>query len=139
MAYEFTKLADVPALEEVPEGANAFIEVDGEVRRVPGDGLGGGGGESVATLDFSSGEISSDGQYIGICSGMTFEQAYERMMNGESIVINVLTGNQSSGYRSLSSASSITISSGSERIQIKSPKTNTIWWTASGISSPVVE
>lgn len=42
MAYEFTKLADVPALEEVPEGANAFIEVEGEIKRVPGDGLGGG-------------------------------------------------------------------------------------------------
>lgn len=42
MSYEFTKLADVPALEEVPEGANALIEVDGAIRRVPGDGLGGG-------------------------------------------------------------------------------------------------
>lgn len=47
MAYEFTKLADVPALEEVPEGANAFIEVEGEIKRVPGDGLGGGGGGGV--------------------------------------------------------------------------------------------
>ena len=40
--YTFKKLGDVEALSEVPEGANAFIEVGGEVKRVPGDGLGGG-------------------------------------------------------------------------------------------------
>lgn len=50
MSYEFTKLADVPALEEVPEGANALIEVDGAIRRVPGDGLGGGGGIPTAII-----------------------------------------------------------------------------------------
>lgn len=40
--YNFKRLTDVEALPEVPEGANALVEVNGEVKRVPGDGLGGG-------------------------------------------------------------------------------------------------
>lgn len=41
--YDFKKLSDVELLTEVPEGASAFVEVDGDVKRVPGSGLGGGG------------------------------------------------------------------------------------------------
>lgn len=41
--YDFKKLSDVELLSEVPEGASAFVEVDGDVKRVPGSGLGGGG------------------------------------------------------------------------------------------------
>lgn len=58
MSYEFTKLADVPALEEVPEGANALIEVDGAIRRVPGDGLGGGGGIPTAIIRLNTDSAS---------------------------------------------------------------------------------
>lgn len=43
MTYDFQKLADVELLEEVPDGASAFVAVDGVVKRVPGSGLGGGG------------------------------------------------------------------------------------------------
>lgn len=43
MAYEFKKLSDVTLLDSVPEGATVLAEVDGAIRRVPGDGLGGGG------------------------------------------------------------------------------------------------
>ena len=35
MAYDFQKLADVELLEEVPDGASAFVAVDGVVKRVP--------------------------------------------------------------------------------------------------------
>lgn len=42
MAYDLQRLADVELLSEVPDGASAFIEIDGDVRRVPGSGLGGG-------------------------------------------------------------------------------------------------
>lgn len=38
----FTKLADAPVLEEVPDGAKVYAEVDGKVYRVAGDNLGGG-------------------------------------------------------------------------------------------------
>ena len=35
MSYEFTKLSDVPAVAEFPEGANAIIETNGEIKRCP--------------------------------------------------------------------------------------------------------
>ena len=53
MAYDFQKLADVELLEEVPDGASAFVAVDGVVKRVPGSGLG-GGGVATAILRLSS-------------------------------------------------------------------------------------
>ena len=34
MAYDFQKLADVELLEQVPDGASAFVAVDGTVKRV---------------------------------------------------------------------------------------------------------
>lgn len=54
MAYDFQKLADVELLEEVPDGASAFVAVNGTVKRVPGSGLGGGGGVATAILRLSS-------------------------------------------------------------------------------------
>ena len=33
MSYEFTKLSGVPAVDEFPEGANAIIETNGEIKR----------------------------------------------------------------------------------------------------------
>ena len=44
MAYEFKTLGSVEALTEVPENANALVEVDGAIKRVPGGALGGNGG-----------------------------------------------------------------------------------------------
>lgn len=35
MSYEFTKLSGVPAVAEFPEGANAIIETNGEIKRCP--------------------------------------------------------------------------------------------------------
>jgi hypothetical protein len=43
MAYEFKTLGSVEALTEVPENANALVEVDGAIKRVPGGALGGNG------------------------------------------------------------------------------------------------
>ena len=40
MSYEFTKLSDVPAVSEFPEGANAIIETNGEIKRCPSSGGG---------------------------------------------------------------------------------------------------
>lgn len=109
MSYEFTKLADVPALEEVPEGANALIEVDGAIRRVPGDGLGGGGfptaiihlnpdsasDASIASLadltggmaTFAAGDnarVSSAATvYTATCDNMTYAEAKAILLAGE--------------------------------------------------------
>ena len=35
MSYEFTKLSEVPAVSEFPQGANAIIETNGEIKRCP--------------------------------------------------------------------------------------------------------
>ena len=53
---EFKNLADVTKLEEVPEGASVLAATaDGNVVRVPGDGLGGGGngGGGIFTVTFT--------------------------------------------------------------------------------------
>ena len=38
MRQEFTKLSEVPAVSEFPEGANAIIETNGEIKRCPSSG-----------------------------------------------------------------------------------------------------
>ena len=48
MNYEFTKLSNVPVVAEFPEGANAVIETNGEIKRCPSSGGGGGGVEFIA-------------------------------------------------------------------------------------------
>lgn len=47
MSYVFTKLSDVPVVAEFPEGANAVIETNGEIKRCPSSG---GGGVELITL-----------------------------------------------------------------------------------------
>ena len=47
MSYEFTKLSDVPVVDEFPEGANAIIETNGEIKRCTS---GGGGGIEFITV-----------------------------------------------------------------------------------------
>ena len=47
MSYEFTKLSNVPVVSEFPEGANAVIETNGEIKRCPSSGSGGGGVEFI--------------------------------------------------------------------------------------------
>lgn len=54
MAYDFQRLADVELLEEVPDGASAFVAVDGAVKRVPGSGLGGGVATAILRLSSES-------------------------------------------------------------------------------------
>lgn len=51
--YDFKKLSEVELLSEVPDGASAFVEVNGDVKRVPGSGLG-GGGVATAILRYSA-------------------------------------------------------------------------------------
>lgn len=57
---DFKKLADVELLEEAPEGATAFAEVNGEVKRVAG-GIGGGGGRGYV--------VDITDKLIGVASG----------------------------------------------------------------------
>lgn len=86
MAYDFQKLADVELLEEVPDGASAFVAVDGTVKRVPGSGLGGGGGIATAILrsDIESNASTNAATFTAsipvnklpiTCDNYTYEQA----------------------------------------------------------------
>lgn len=43
MAYEFKKLSDVEKLEEIPETATVYVEVEGETKRVDKKMVGGTG------------------------------------------------------------------------------------------------
>lgn len=89
--YTFKKLSDVEALAEVPEGANAFIEINGEIKKVPGEGLGGAGGIKTAIIKssdyddalsfFATSRAALPATYE--CINMTFEEAYGTMANGE--------------------------------------------------------
>ena len=50
MSYEFTKLSEVPAVSEFPEGANTIIETNGEIKRCPSSG--GGSVPKPLTYDY---------------------------------------------------------------------------------------
>ena len=88
--YEFTKLSEVEALEEVPENANALVEVDGAIKRVPGSGLGGDKGIKTAIIKSSDYDNALAGLQTAASSGatfsclnMTFEEAHQTMASGE--------------------------------------------------------
>lgn len=53
MSYEFTRLSDVESIEKTPEGANALVEVNGTIKKVPAGDMGGGVKIFNATADTS--------------------------------------------------------------------------------------
>ena len=113
MAYDFQKLADVELLEEVPDGASAFVAVDGVVKRVPGSGLGGGGG-ATAILRFDS-ESNASAKAVKrttsipveefpiTCDNYTYEQARAVLEAGNPFTAMILMSkNNMSGWISCS-------------------------------------
>lgn len=108
MAYDFQKLADVELLEEVPDGASAFVAVDGVVKRVPGSGLG-GGGVATAILRLTS-ESNASTKEVTIkklpitCDNYTYEQARAVLEAGNPLTAMIfMSGNNMSGWASCSS------------------------------------
>lgn len=96
MAYDFKRLSDVEALTEVPENANALIEVDGIIKKVPGSGLGGATGIKTAIIKDSEYDacistfstMSSAAPSVTFeCINMTFDEAYNAMANGEPLTV----------------------------------------------------
>lgn len=100
---DFVKLGEVEALDSVPDGANALVEVDGEIKRVPGSGLGGGTGiktaifrgivdsgsaaSAISTLAAGDGARTDDGSSYMVtfeaeCLNMTFYEAAEIIASG---------------------------------------------------------
>lgn len=148
MSYEFKKLSEVEAMTDVPEGAKVLAEVNGQIRRVPGSGLGGsGGGIKTAiikdsnydqVIQFMKGELQSppSGDATYECINMTFEEAYEALANGEPMNAHLmmfvegamnLPGNVSFAGTRINNVPSIGIISPTFNI--------TLYWTADGIST----
>lgn len=102
MAYDFQKLADVELLEEVPDGASAFVAVDGTVKRVPGSGLGGGGGVATAILRFDSESNASTNAVTKLpitCDNYTYAQARAVLESGNPITAMIfMSENNMSGW-----------------------------------------
>lgn len=95
MAYEFTKLGEVEALEKVPEGANALIEIEGDIKRVPGDGLSSGIKTAIIKSsdydDVLAGGTPADEDTVTFsCVNMTFEEALAEIKAGKPLMAVML-------------------------------------------------
>lgn len=112
MAYDFQKLADVELLEEVPDGASAFVAVDGTVKRVPGSGLGGGGGIATAILRLSSESNASTNaatmtaatpvnELPITCDNYTYEQARAVLEAGNPLTAMIFMSKNNMSFSSL--------------------------------------
>lgn len=146
MAYTFKKFSDVEALTEVPDGANALVEVNGAIKRVPGSGLGGGGVKTAiikssdydnAIAGVSTFMAPSVPEVTYSCINMTFEEAHQTILDGAplSVVLMCVT----EGPFILSGASILADSRfGVPCIVLMSAMdgpTIDLFWTADGIST----
>lgn len=104
----FTKLADAPILESVPDGAKVYAEVDGKVYRVAGDNLGGGVKTAVfkvvqedqtepmslreagvATASAGDNARDSINYFYTTCENMTFEEAKALLLAGKPLAAGI--------------------------------------------------
>lgn len=84
MAYEFMSLAEVEALPEVPENATVLAEVGGSIKRIPGEGLGGGKSLIITYNPPTAAPVEAiDDNGIYFSANMTFEEAFELFNNRE--------------------------------------------------------
>jgi hypothetical protein len=78
MSYEFIDLGAVEALTEIPKNANALVEIDGDIKRVPGGAL---GGSSLLTIKETS---DADGNTV-VIANMTYDEMKALLDAGEFI------------------------------------------------------
>ena len=92
MAKDFVKLSEVTMLEEVTDNASVLVEQNGEIYRAPKTQVGGAGSVKTAIIRDSgylnaiaglSTMATAAPEYTYECINMTFEEAYETMLNGE--------------------------------------------------------
>ena len=141
MAYDVQKLADVELLEEVPDGASAFVAVNGDVKRVPGSGLGGGGGIATAILRF---DIESNASTNAVtmaatipvnklpitCDNYTYEQARAVLEAGNPLTAMIFVSqNNMSGW---TSCSQIAFSDNCISMLFTDNDGLTVYWNADG-------
>ena len=102
MAKDFVKLSEVTMLEEVTDNASVLVEQNGEIYRAPKTQVGGAGSIKTAIIRDSGylnaiagvSTMASDApKYTYECINMTFEEAYETMLNGEPLsAVGQMTG-----------------------------------------------
>lgn len=95
MAKEFQRLSEVTVVEEVKDTSTVLVEIDGEICRAPKTQVGGAGSVKTAIIR-DSGYLSAIAglstmatdapAYTYECINMTFEEAYETMLNGEPLM-----------------------------------------------------
>ena len=140
MAYDFQKLADVELLEEVPDGASAFVAVDGVVKRVPGSGLGGGGvATAILRMDSESDASAKAVTRVAInpvnklpitCDNYTYAQARAVLEAGNPLTAMILMSeNNMSGWIS---CSQISLSDNYIVMGFIIDKGQDIYWNADG-------
>lgn len=141
MAYDFQKLADVELLQEVPDGASAFVAVDGTVKRVPGSGLGGGGGIATAILRFGSESNTSTNAVTMVatmpvnklpitCDNYTYEQARAVLTAGDPFTAMIfMSENNMQGW---ASCSQIAFSNNCISMMFITGDGLTIYWNSDG-------
>ena len=140
MAYDFQKLADVELLEEVPDGASAFVAVDGVVKRVPGSGLGGGGiATAILRMDIESNASEKAVTRVAInpvnklpitCDNYTYAQARAVLEAGNPLTAIVfMSENNMSGWIS---CSQVAFSDNYIVMELIVDKGQAIYWNADG-------
>lgn len=104
MSYQFQPIGEVDRLDEVPETANAIVEVDGEIKRVPGAALGGNGGggdangdSGISIVQISITDTVTEGEFSSV--EMTYDDAKSIVTGGGILIAKIevmqeLTGAQ---------------------------------------------
>lgn len=141
---EFKRLADVEALTEIPEGANAFVEVNGEIKRVPGEGLGGAGGFKTAVIKSSIYDEALNyainpraGLSISYsCINMTFEEAFTTLVSGEVLKATLMDAQEGVPFICDLIVNFLGMLPGEPCIQLFNPFVEIgLYWTLNGIST----
>lgn len=153
MSYEFKRLADVETLSEVPENATVLAEVNGEIKRVPGNGLGGSGNGIVLVMDAPEASpnmlVSADPVLYTFTANMDFADAMEAFRAYEitSAVVyglasvmglNTLEGAAVEDFYAMDLATAIDVTAifGIDCLVFTTMMSRmTIFWTAEGIST----
>lgn len=107
MSYEFKTLGSVEALTEVPENANALVEVDGAIKRVPGGALGGNNNSSAPQTFILNQSIDEDDYFFNSGDSLKMIQA---LTSGNVIMIYLKYFNEDSGIFGVAPALMVTLS-----------------------------
>lgn len=130
MSYEFKKLSEVEALTEVPEGATVLAEVGGAIKRIPGEGLGGGGGVGLIVETTNPYDMST------ATANMTLTEALEKLRAKELLSGALyISADEMSGVCSFSMIADNSVSAGANEIMLVAVMGSDymqITWTAEG-------